>query len=181
MQKKVGHRAGDCESQSSWNVAYPILTATHICWHCLHRSLVTQHNHKLPTNLSEKMTKRQSSWWLYCQRICESPFLDSTSSLWILSSGLLWPLNPFKKVPVGGLSPGWLMAAPWADSSTLNYPQSPWRVNAERMRHALYCHLLLLRNITDRTIKTHSLCLFSPCFITNPFLGENSTLEKDWY
>lgn len=53
------------------------------------------------------------------------------SFFWLLSHPLLTP----KEVPVGGLSPGWLMAAPWADSSTLNYPQASWGAHVEWLSH----------------------------------------------
>lgn len=73
------------------------------------------------------------------------PCFYSVTMYFVLGAGfsiffLLWPLShpshSLEKVPVGGLSPGWPMAAPWADSSTLNYPQPPWRANIEWLKHA---------------------------------------------
>lgn len=110
-----------------------------------HRNLITQK----PLG---KITKRHSN---HCDSTAGGNV--KTSSLlslchhashpwgWILYFLPLWPLlaplTPLRKPPVGGLSPGRVMAAPWTDSSTLNYPQAPWKASVEQLRHA-HCHPL---------------------------------------
>lgn len=51
----------------------------------------------------------------------------------------LIPSHSPESAQVGGLFPGWAMAAPRTDSSTLNYPWAPWRANEEWVRRA-HCH-----------------------------------------
>lgn len=79
-------------------------------------------------------------------------YSDSTSrgevKIWLLPPGwasllpppsfdlTLIPSHSPESAQVGGLFPGWAMAAPRTDSSTLNYPWAPWRANEEWVRRA---------------------------------------------
>lgn len=109
------------------------------------------------------------------------------SPVWPLSA----PLTPLRKLQLVAFLQGesW---QPWTDSSTLNYPQAPWKASVEWLRH-VHCVIpsaFLHSSAADWTIKACPLWPFSSCYVTKPFLGEiplwkriiiSINIAQSWY